>query len=315
MKSSNSQSMNRSPRNQTTSRRTLRPALAFLATLLLAPLSLPAAEVISTLQLAQFPGSGDAGQAYLQQMLREALAQTRDYRQLPVSLSELPMNPQRIAGEITRPLGKANIALWACDGGLMTETGIRRIDVPVDRALASYWVLLTREELLPRFQKIRSLEELRPLKLTFGFPLGQNLRPVWREHFDIQDAPNQAQAMRMLQQGRFDAMLVNPGHHQRILASLPADGPRLTFEPNLLLEHPSATCFAVGTQHEQLAQQLQRGLQAVIRSDGARRISEATGQKTIPAELNLGNRQRLQLPASDTMERILKPYSEWLYHP
>lgn len=306
--------MSRSTRKRTGRRHARRPALAIVAALL-APLPLPAAEAVAALQLAQFPGSGDAGQAYLQQMLREALAQTRDYRQLPVSLSELPMNPQRIAGEITRPLGKANIALWACDGGLMNEPGVRRIDVPVDRGMSSYWLLLTREELLPRLQKIHSLEQLRPLKLTFGFPLGQNLRPVWREHLDIQDAPNQAQAMRMLQQGRFDAILVNPGHHQRIQANLPADGARLAYEPNLLLEHPSATCFAVGEQNEQLAQQLQQGLQAVIRNDGARRISEATRQKNAPAELNLGNRQRLLLPASETMERILKPYGEWMYKP
>ena len=198
---------------------------------------------------------------------------------------------------------------------LDTPPGVRRIDVPVDRGMSSYWLLLTREELLPRLQKIHSLEQLRPLKLTFGFPLGQNLRPVWREHLDIQDAPNQAQAMRMLQQGRFDAIMVNPGHHQRIQANLPADGARLTYEPNLLLEHPSATCFAIGEQNEQLAQQLQQGLQAVIRNDGARRISEATRQKNAPAELNLGNRQRLLLPASETMERILKPYSEWMYKP
>lgn len=291
-------------------------AAVLLAALLLSPL-FGNAEPIEKLQLAQFQGAGDAGQAYLQQMLREALAQTSDYRQLPVGLSELAMSPQRMFSEITRPQGLANIALWACEGGFMNEPGVRRIDVPVDRGIASYWLLLTREELLPRFRQIKSLEKLRQMKLTFGFPLGKNLRPAWREYLDIYDAPDVTQAMRMLQHGRFDAILLNPSFIPKIRDSLPADGPSLAFEPTLLLEYPSATCFAVGEQNEALARQLQQGLQAVIRSGGAKRISEATGQKNMSPELDLdlSRRQRLQLPASDTMARILKPYSEWLYKP
>ena len=143
------------------------------------------------------------------------------------------------------------------------------------------------------------------------------LRPAWREYLDIYDAPDVTQAMRMLQHGRFDAILLNPSFIPKIRDSLPADGPSLAFEPTLLLEYPSATCFAVGEQNEALARQLQQGLQAVIRSGGAKRISEATGQKNMSPELDLdlSRRQRLQLPASDTMARILKPYSEWLYKP
>lgn len=279
---------------------------------LLAPLP---ATAMDSLLLARFQGAGDAGVAYQMQILREALVLTGDYSHFPVDLSVLPMSPQRMFSEIAQAQGQANIALWACDSSFMEEPGVRRIDVPVDRGILSFWLLLTRAELLPKFATIKTLPQLRQMKLTFGYPLGKHLRPAWREHLDIHDAPDMMQALRMLQYGRFDAILTNPTFVPKINASLPADGPKLVWEPRLLLEHPSATCFAVGEHNQKLAQQLQQGLQTVIRNGGAKRISDTTQQMHVPAGVELATRRRLELPASPAMRRIIAPYREWMYQP
>lgn len=290
--------------------RRLMPWLAIVV--MLVPVS---AAALEALQLARFQGAGDAGVAYQTQLLREALALTPDYRNLPVTLSDLPMSPQRMFSEIAQAQGQANIALWACDSSFMNEPGVKRIDVPVDRGILSFWLLLTREELLPKFAAIKSLPQLRQMKLTFGYPLGKHLRPAWREHLDVYDAPDMMQALRMLQHGRFDAILTNPTFIPKINASLPADGPKLVWEPRLLLEHASATCFAIGEHNHRLELQLQQGLQAVIRSGGAKRISDATQQMHVPAGVELTTRRRLELPASPAMRSIIAPYREWMYQP
>lgn len=267
-----------------------------------------------TLRLARFQGSGDTGLVYLQQLLQAALPHTRDFRHLPVELTEQTMSPPRMFGEISKPGGLSNILVWTCDSTFMQARDVHRIDIPVDRGMLSYWLIITRADLLPVYQHASSLAQLRGLKLTFGYPLGKHLRPHWKRNLDIHDAPNMKQALLMLQRGRFDGIIVSAIHAQALRASLPDNG-KLVLEPNLLLTYPSAACFATGRHHAELARQLQHGLAAIINNGTAEKISIANHQGTLAPELGIRQRRRLTLQTDPALTPMLKQYQQWLYNP
>lgn len=264
--------------------------------------------------LARFQGSADAGMSYLQQMLRAALQHTRDYADLPVTLSQQAMSPQRMFSEITKADGFSNIAVWACDGRFMRGNGVRRLAVPVDRGMLSYWLILTRSDRLATFQQIDTLQQLQGLTFSFGYPLGNNARLGWLQNLDIRDAPDMKQAMLMLQYGRFDGILVSATHAQLLRSQLPADG-KLAFEPRLLLVYPAATCFAMGNQRAQLATQLQQGLQTIIANGQADAISHANHQTDFDPQLGLAQRKQLRINADANTAKLFASYRQWLYQP
>lgn len=276
--------------------------------------SVAAENLPDTLRLARFQGSGDTGLAYLQQLLQAALLHTRDFRHLPVELTEQTMSPPRMFGEISKPGGLSNILVWACDSSFMQARDVRRIDIPVDRGMLSYWLIITRNELLPAYRQATSLAQLRAMKLTFGYPLGEHLRPHWRQNLDIHDAPDMKQALLMLEHGRFDGIIVSAIHAQALRASLPADG-KLVLEPHLLLVYPSAACFATGQHQAKLAQQLQQGLATIINNGSAEKISRANHQSSLAPELGIRQRQRLMLQTDPKLAPMLKQYQQWLYKP
>lgn len=123
----------------------------------------PAATVIYPLHL----GTYDARYDYDWLVLRSALEKTTPSHG-PFEMKQFSeaMSPQRVAQELVLPNGRINVMARAASPEF--DRSFITVRIPIDKGLLGYRVLLVRKDDLPRFARVRSVQDLRKLRAGMG---------------------------------------------------------------------------------------------------------------------------------------------------
>ncbi|WP_090186190.1 MULTISPECIES: ABC transporter substrate-binding protein [unclassified Duganella] len=201
-------------------------------------------------------------------VLRAALQKTEPrYGPFELRQSTQAMSPARVAQELMMPGGRINVFARATSPEL--EQQFLPVRLPIDKGLLGYRMFLVREEDLPRFAAVRTLDDLRKLRAGQGkawidVPL---LRGAG---FTVVEGTSYPGLFAMLNAGRFDWFSRGIDEAQRELQERRTAFPQMTIEPTLLLQYPLPLYFFLRRDAEGklLAQRIADGMEIMIK-DGS----------------------------------------------
>ena len=161
------------------------------------------------------------------------------------------MTSRRLNNEAIR--GERINLMWSDAGHPNLDSQMIRIPFPLLKGLLGYRIFLIRKEDQPRFAAIRSLEELKQLRLGQGANWG-DIKIYRHNGFDVTTGKDYQHLFHMLVSGRFDyfprgvneAPLEYAAQHER--------HPELTIEQTLLLVYRYPVFFYVSRNNPALAQ-------------------------------------------------------------
>jgi ABC-type amino acid transport substrate-binding protein len=176
------------------------------------------------------------------------------------------MTERRQAFELRNDTGKLNVMYLSTTPEL--EQGLVPVRIPVDKNLGGYCVLLIRKGDQPRMDAVRTITDLRRLKVGLG--LGWvDVEILKADGFDVVTGSSYDGLFEMLLQRRFDVfpraapeVLDEYAQRQRAM-------PDLAIEKNLLLYYPLPMYFwfAKTDEGRRLAARAEEGMRAMI-ADG-----------------------------------------------
>ena len=227
------------------------------------------------------------------QVLAAALERTRaaygDFR--IVALTPAPISRQRY--ELSHPNSPISVAAFS---GVPDNTaGLVPVRIPVEQGLQSYRVLLIREGDQGRFDRIRSLDDLKALR--FGLlPGWTDARVMARNGMTLVEGQSYAGLFRMLSAGRFDAFSRGTAEVIDDFTRGRQMVPGLAIEKHLLLHYSLPVYFWFSDEEEgrRRAERVRAGLTSMI-EDGSLAAMVQARYRTDLAELNLAGRLVLEL--------------------
>lgn len=236
---------------------------------------------------------GDTRYVYHWTVLRAALDRTRaaagDYRMETGAV----MTEQRQIHELQQ--ASAAITVMYLDATPELERTLRPIRIPVDKGLVGFRIFLLRRERLARLAAVRTLADLRPLRLGAG--LGWADVPVLQSHgLRVVTGSSYEGLFDMLNNDRFDAFprgaveIVDEWETRR------GRFPELVIEPELILHFPQPMYFwfARSEEGQRLARRAETGLREMIADGTFDRIFAEHQLPNIQA-LNLSRRRIIRL--------------------
>ena len=203
---------------------------------------------------------------YQWEILRTALERTKDkwgpYRMTPSNR----MTERRQAFELRHATGRLTVMYLGTTPEF--ERDLIAVHIPVDKNLGGYGVCLIRKEDQPRFDAVRTLDDLRRFK--YGLGAGWlDVSILEASHFKVVTGTNYEGLFQMLIQKRFDVFLratveVLDEYDERI-----HDLPDMRIEKKLLLYYPLPMYFWFSKTPEgrRLAARAEEGMRAMI-ADG-----------------------------------------------
>jgi len=259
-------------------------------------------------------GGGDSRYDYDWDVLRTALHKT-DARFGAFSMRQydIPMSPQRVSQELRTPGGHINILVRATDPGL--EKDFLPIRLPADRGLLSYRVLLVRTDQLPRFAKVRTLQDLRSLRAGLGMDWADV--PILRAAgLPVVEGRTYDGLFAMLDAGRFDYFSRGVDEAFRELGERRARHPQLAIEPTLLLRYPLPVYFFVrrDAEGERLARRIEAGLELMIKDGSLDALFEHYKLGVI-RQANLKQRRVIEIPNPELSPQTPLTRKELWYNP
>jgi hypothetical protein len=201
-------------------------------------------------------------------VLRTAMEKTVPrFGPFEVNQSTHAMSSQRIAQELLMSGGRINIIARATSPEL--ERNFVPVRLPIDRGLLGYRMFLVREADLPRFAAVRTLEDLRKLRVGQGKDWIDV--PILREGgFSVVEGTNYRGLFAMLDAGRFDFFSRGIDEAEREFKERRSSYPGMAIEPTLLLQYPLPLYFFLRRDDEGrlLAQRIEAGMEIMIK-DGS----------------------------------------------
>jgi len=185
-----------------------------------------------------------------------------DIRQSPQTMSW-----QRIAHELIRPGGGVNVLARSTSKEL--ERQLIPVRLPIDRGLLGYRVFLVRDNDLPRFAAVRTLDDLRLLSVGQGKDWIDV--PILRAAgFNVVEGANYRGLFAMLDAGRFDFFSRALDEAGRELKERRDSHPHMAVEPSLLMYYPLPLYFFLrrDAEGELLARRIEAGMEMMIK-DGS----------------------------------------------
>lgn len=221
-------------------------------------------------------------------VLRAALQKTEPhYGPFELHQSSHAMSPQRVAQELRMPGGRINIFARATSREL--EQQFLPVRLPIDKGLLGYRLFLVRDEDLPRFAAVRTLDDLRKLRAGQGkdwidVPILQ------KAGFQVVQGTSYPGLFAMLTAGRFDFFSRGIDEAQREFRERAAAFPHMAIEPTLLLQYPLPLYFFTRRDDEGrlLARRIAEGMEIMIK-DGT---LNALFQQYKGASIKAGGLQR-----------------------
>ena len=204
------------------------------------------------------------------------------------------MSPPRVAQEVLLPGGRINIFARATSPEL--ERQFIPVRLPIDRGLLGYRMFLVRDADLPRFAAVRTLDDLRKLRVGQGKDW-IDVPILGAAGFDVVEGTTYQGLFAMLEAGRFDFFSRGIDEAGREFKERRASHPRMAIEPTLLMYYPLPLYFFLRRDAEGklLARRIETGMEMMIK-DGS---LNAIFQKYQGANLKsagLGKRRVLALP-------------------
>lgn len=212
--------------------------------------------------VVRFPRSefeGDHRYDYALQLLRLALRESGEgYR---IELAATPMNQERQVQELE---AGRTIDVAPIPSSAEREARLRPIRIPINRGVLGWRLGLVREGDAGRFAGIRSLADLKGVRIAQGkeWPDTQILRA---NGIDVIAAPRYEDLFTMLRGGRFDYF---PRSVMEIWDEQGNNAGSLEIEPHVALHYLYDAYFMVNRDNAGLAETIQRGLERAIK-DGA----------------------------------------------
>jgi len=201
-------------------------------------------------------------------VLRVALQKTEPrYGPFELHQSTQAMSPQRVAQELRMPGGRINIFARATSAEL--ERQYRPIRLPIDKGLLGYRLFLVRDDDLPRFASVRTLDDLRKLRVGQGKDW-IDVPILHKAGFKVVEGTSYPGLFAMLDAGRFDFFSRAIDEAQREFKERRAAFPHMVIEPTLLLQYPLPLYFFTRRDDEGklLAQRVTEGMEMMIK-DGS----------------------------------------------
>ncbi|MRW83428.1 hypothetical protein GJ698_04905 [Pseudoduganella sp. FT26W] len=201
-------------------------------------------------------------------VLRVALQKTVPrYGPFELKQSTQSMSPQRVAQELLAPRGRINVLARATSPEL--ERQYIPVRLPIDKGLLGYRIFLVRYADLPRFAAVRTLDDLRKLRVGQGKDWVDV--PLLRDAgFNVVEGTSYRGLFAMLSAGRFDWFSRGIDEAQREYAERHPTHPNMAIEPTLLLQYPLPLYFFTRRDAEGklLAQRITDGMEMMIK-DGS----------------------------------------------
>jgi hypothetical protein len=209
---------------------------------------------------------GDRRYDYALQLLELALRETGEgYR---IELASTPMNQERQVQELEagRTLDVAPIPSSA-----EREARLLPVRIPINRGVLGWRLGLIRRGDAERFAGIRSLGDLKGVRIAQGkeWPDTQILRA---NGIDVIPAPRYEDLFTMLQGGRFDYF---PRSVMEIWDEQGRNAGTLEIEPHVALHYPYDAYFMVNRGNAGLAEAIRGGLERALRDGSFRRLFQA----------------------------------------
>lgn len=227
-------------------------------------------------------------------VLRVALQKTEPrYGPFELRQSTHAMSSQRVAQELLMPGGRINVFARATSPQL--EQQYLPVRLPIDKGLLGYRMFLVREADLPRFADVRTLDDLRKLRVGQGKDWIDV--PILRKAgFPVVEGTNYPGLFAMLAAGRFDFFSRGIDEAQREFKERRAAYPQMAIEPTLLLQYPLPLYFFTRRDAEGklLAQRITEGMEMMIKDGSLNALFEQYKGESIRAG-GLQNRRVLHL--------------------
>lgn len=210
----------------------------------------------------------DSRYEYEWAVLRVAMQKTEPhYGPFELHQSTHAMSSQRVAQELLMPGGRINIFTRATSMEL--EQQYLPVRLPVDKGLLGYRMFLIRDADLARFAAVRTLDDLRKLRVGQGKDWIDV--PILRKAgFSVVEGTNYPGLFAMLAAGRFDFFSRSIDEAQREFKERHTAHPNMVIEPTLLLQYPMPKYFFTrrDTEGKLLAQRITEGMEMMIK-DGS----------------------------------------------
>ncbi len=217
---------------------------------------------------------------------------------------------------------RAQLALEQNDGSVqlmwtMTtrerEQSMLPIRIPIYKGLIGWRVILVREEDRDWLKSIDSLAQLKPMR--FGQRADWPDSHILRSNgLQVITSQSYESLFRMLDAGRFDLfpreVVVAWDEQQRAST----EGLKLAVDPHIVVHYPSAFYFFTSRARADLANDIQRGLEAMITDGSFDRLFEQYHGATL-AQAKLGQRRVIELQNPDLPEQTPFARKELWYQP
>ena len=263
------------------------------ASLLMLSLAMPGRALSAAPLEVQHPGprsATDRRAAYYIKLLDLALAHSG--AEYVLRANPLPMVGARVVQDMVAGQG-INVTWLPASPEL--EQVLIPVRMPLDRGILGWRVFLIRQQDRARFAAVRSLAQLRTLSAGLQRDWG-DVAILQANGLNVVTAATYEGLFPMLAAGRFD-------YFPRGIGEVWGEAERyeelgLAIEPRLALHYEFPSYFYVSPQLPQLAQALQRGLEAVQRSGQLEKLfQEFNGDSIRRARLAARTVFRLKLPS------------------
>jgi ABC-type amino acid transport/signal transduction systems, periplasmic component/domain len=197
----------------------------------------------------------------IEQLMASTVAEFGPYQLEPYTgtMESRRLNREAIRGE------RINL-MWSDAGHADLDNQMIRIPFPLLKGLLGYRIFLIRKQDQPRFSAIRTLDELKKLRLGQGANWG-DLRIYRHNGFQVITGERYESLFHMLVSNRFDYFPRGVNEAPLEYAALHAQHPDLAIEQTLLLVYRYPVFFYVSRNSPELARRLQSGLEQ-MQADG-----------------------------------------------
>jgi len=251
-------------------------ALLALNLLLAIPLA-SAADAAKKTALIRYPLvslNADPHADYVLEILRHAVKASGQPYQLQAS--EVAMQQARAIYELTSPNGVVDI-LWTMSTD-EREAQLIPIRIPIDKGLLGWRLALVRASDAEIFREVRTLKDLS------AFSAGQEMDwpdvAILRNNgLPVKTSASYDPLFTMLKAGRFDYFPRAVFEIQNELDQRPFFN--LVIDKHIVLYYPSALYFFVSPREPKMAQDIQRGLEELIKNGTFEKIFQRANQDAI----------------------------------
>jgi hypothetical protein len=188
------------------------------------------------------------------------------------------------------------------------------LPIPLQRGMLGWRLLLVNKAVAPRLAQVRTLEQLRPLRL--GYPRAfADYGIMEAAGFNIVYAGGYESLFRMLELGRLDWVSRGVGEVFAELDALERRGVSgIVMDPSLALRYKADWFFIVNPRKPELARRIQQGLELAMRDGSYDRLFDGYFG-AILAAARLEQRRIIELDNPDFPELGKSLPADWLWQP